>query len=79
LKRQKNETTRTFAVKKRKHLPLNAPRLIYQAGTGRRQDQLQTKYGIELTASIRIVRVEAVILGAIFKYIYSLLEKETHD
>jgi hypothetical protein len=40
LKKQKNETTRSLAVKKKKHLPLNAPRLIYQAGTGRRQDQI---------------------------------------
>jgi hypothetical protein len=47
--------------------------------TNEERSQFQTKYGIELTASIRIVRVEAVILGANLKYINSLLEKETHD
>jgi hypothetical protein len=41
--------------------------------------KLQTKYGIEVPASTRIVQVEAVKIGKKFNYINSLLEKETHD
>jgi hypothetical protein len=37
--------------------------------------KFQTKYGIELLASIRIIRVEAVENLSNFKYIYSLLAK----
>jgi hypothetical protein len=51
-KKGKNETSLTYRGIKEILLPLNAPRLIDQAGTGR--------YGIELPASTWIVRVEAV-------------------
>jgi hypothetical protein len=43
------------------------------------EPKFYTKYGIELPASTRIVRVEAVENLRNFTYINSLLEKETHD
>jgi hypothetical protein len=41
IKGQNIETPRTYRGIKEILLPLNNPRLIHQAGTGRRQDQIQ--------------------------------------
>jgi hypothetical protein len=58
-------------VKKEIFRPLNASRLIDQAGTGRRQDKFKIKYRIELPASTRIVRFQAVENLVKF-YVYKL-------
>jgi hypothetical protein len=71
-------TTRTFAVKREKTPSVEStPPLGLIEYRKKNAPKFQTKYGIELPASTRIIRVVLLIIWAIFKYINSLLGK-TH-
>jgi hypothetical protein len=77
IQKGKNETPRTYRGKRGNSFRWVNPASLIDPLQEEEWIKFQTKYGIELPASIRIIRVEAVENLSNFKYIYSLLAKNS--
>jgi hypothetical protein len=76
LKKQNIETPRTFAVKWKKSPSVGYTPAHWLAYYRKNNDpKYQTKYGIELPTSVKIIMLFQLKIWAIFKHINSLLAK----